>query len=410
MKFKIDPEIAGLFEPLDKRTYEGLKKLIQRDGIRDPLIVAKDGTLVCGHQRDKIAQDLGIDPPYKVRPFKDRREMMKYAIEDNLLRRHLNNYQKALAALRLLRFEREEARERKLSTLKKGDKAPERFILNDRGRAYQKAAERVGLGESTLRKVEYIEKYCTPFERELGRTKKKSINELFQEAQKTRAETELGTLIRLAGSVGKTLTSKRGDLVQLEGDTAYFKNQTNSFIFKIDFTKEVGTGTFYAGEVPSFVESIKRVGNLVSMDWVNALGVPVGIMVPDKRPIKKKAKRALTEHFRKPNIVLSPSHLRSALQPNELCTILKLEKDVLLVTQRRADGTVTFWGRVPAKHDGAVVGEEVTVFTVDIQPLLKFMADPIKMHIKRDTPISIQGRLLSGATLKGIVSYMKYER
>ena len=58
MKFKLDPKISALFD-LDKKTYQDMKEDIQAKGIQMPLVVAEDGTIVCGHQRYRMALELG---------------------------------------------------------------------------------------------------------------------------------------------------------------------------------------------------------------------------------------------------------------------------------------------------------------------------------------------------------------
>lgn len=83
--FKIDQDIAELFEDLRAWTYNETKKDIRENGFHYPIIVAEDGTIVCGHQRYKIALELGIDPPYVVQSFKDKKAMIDYAIKDNLI-------------------------------------------------------------------------------------------------------------------------------------------------------------------------------------------------------------------------------------------------------------------------------------------------------------------------------------
>lgn len=157
MKLKIDPDIQALFEGLEGWTYKNLKLDIEENGVREPLVVAEDGTIICGHQRFAIASELGIEAPYKVRHFDNEQDMIDFAIKDNILRRQVNNYQKGLVGLRYLPFAKAEAKQRKLSTLKKGKENSDRLNLVERGKAYAIVGKKVGLSESTLRKVEYIE-------------------------------------------------------------------------------------------------------------------------------------------------------------------------------------------------------------------------------------------------------------
>ncbi len=157
MKLRIDKKIAALFEGLEEWTYEELRRDIKKNGIRDPLIVAKDGTIVCGHQRYKIALELGIAPPYVVKKFKDRSKMIEYAIKDNVLRRQLNTYSKGLVALKFLEVESKIAKKRKGIRTDLMDKTSVKDFTKVKGRADVKAAKRVGISHTTLRRVKRIE-------------------------------------------------------------------------------------------------------------------------------------------------------------------------------------------------------------------------------------------------------------
>lgn len=99
MIFKTDEEIDDLFPVLDNEIYAGLMKDIKKRGIQEQLTIAEDGTLICGYNRYKIAQELKIpdeEIPYKTKKFSCRMEMIEYAVRDNVLRRQLNLYQKCL--------------------------------------------------------------------------------------------------------------------------------------------------------------------------------------------------------------------------------------------------------------------------------------------------------------------------
>lgn len=168
---KIDKEISGLFEDIVDWEYESLKADIKEHGINVPLVVSKsDGTIVCGHQRYKIAKELHIpekDMPVKPVDFKTRQEMIDYAINDNVLRRNLNLYQKALLGLRILPYEKQKAKERiELSWKKRCPKTKEDIDKNApqnfgslTGETMKLVADRVGVSHETLRKVQKIEEY-----------------------------------------------------------------------------------------------------------------------------------------------------------------------------------------------------------------------------------------------------------
>lgn len=57
---KPHPENQEYFDDISGNDYENLKSAIQIDGIRDPIIVSPDMTIISGHQRVRIAKDLNI--------------------------------------------------------------------------------------------------------------------------------------------------------------------------------------------------------------------------------------------------------------------------------------------------------------------------------------------------------------
>ena len=57
----INPDFENLLDIQTAISYDELKKLILKDGMRDPVVVWKEkNTLVDGHNRLKIAKELGI--------------------------------------------------------------------------------------------------------------------------------------------------------------------------------------------------------------------------------------------------------------------------------------------------------------------------------------------------------------
>lgn len=170
MKLKVDPEIEALFGQLESEIRKLLKEDIKQRGVRVKGVVADppfEGIIVQGHTRYKICQELGIEFPYEVRHYNTREELMKDAVQDNLLRRHLNTAQRAdLARRYLLPIEKKKAKERKekggIIGAETRKKEPLPKILGkgvpteEKGTAMDKAAEAVGLSGETLRKVNKV--------------------------------------------------------------------------------------------------------------------------------------------------------------------------------------------------------------------------------------------------------------
>ncbi|WP_304459567.1 ParB N-terminal domain-containing protein, partial [Alicyclobacillus sendaiensis] len=60
-KLKPHPKNAEYYADLTGEKYEELKRSIEVHGIRDPLKILPDGTILAGHQRYRIARELCIE-------------------------------------------------------------------------------------------------------------------------------------------------------------------------------------------------------------------------------------------------------------------------------------------------------------------------------------------------------------
>lgn len=61
--FKLSETFLKLLPEMSKDAYSDLRDSIQVHGIRNPIIVKQDGTVVDGHHRLRIAEELGIECP-----------------------------------------------------------------------------------------------------------------------------------------------------------------------------------------------------------------------------------------------------------------------------------------------------------------------------------------------------------
>ena len=119
-ELKEHPLNREIFGDLLQEEYNALKEDIKERGIQDPLhVVKREGSyiIVSGHQRAKIAKELGIKVPCIIRDdLKDELQIKEYLIKDNLLRRHLTTAQKAEIVLALAEIEAERAKVRQEAT------------------------------------------------------------------------------------------------------------------------------------------------------------------------------------------------------------------------------------------------------------------------------------------------------
>jgi ParB-like chromosome segregation protein Spo0J len=114
----VNPEYSSLVYPLSDLEYETLKNSIKEDGLHYPITVNEKGEVLDGHHRYKISKELDLPISHEIKYFKDLIEEKKFVIDINLKRRHLNNFQKAELAYKLVEIESEKARLRQLSKLK----------------------------------------------------------------------------------------------------------------------------------------------------------------------------------------------------------------------------------------------------------------------------------------------------
>jgi hypothetical protein len=135
-------EISNIFPLMDTEEFEGLKSDIEKHGLLEP-VWTYDGKIIDGRNRYLACFQLGIKPKFKKWANNNGSSLVDFVISLNLKRRHLNSSQKALVAVDALPFFEKEASKRKISTLKKGNKKPDRALIPHRenGRSRDKVAQ-----------------------------------------------------------------------------------------------------------------------------------------------------------------------------------------------------------------------------------------------------------------------------
>ena len=90
-RMMINEELKALLGTYEqKESYDELKRSIEADGIRDPIIVWKEtNEIVDGHNRYTIAEELGIECPMVVKSFPDIASVKEFMIRNQLGRRNL---------------------------------------------------------------------------------------------------------------------------------------------------------------------------------------------------------------------------------------------------------------------------------------------------------------------------------
>jgi hypothetical protein len=163
LNIKINEEYASLVPQLSKSEYESLKEDIVQNGVQLPITTNQDGDILDGHHRYKIwVVDWGRPvkemPKPTVANFKDKLREKLFVINVNLKRRHLNDFQQIELALKTKPILEEIARRNQ----KAGVKIDTSVSNNTKvGRVNKEIGKRVGVGESTVAKVETILKKAT---------------------------------------------------------------------------------------------------------------------------------------------------------------------------------------------------------------------------------------------------------
>ena len=118
---KIDPEYSQLVPELSEEEYTRLKESIASVGLYEPLVINPDGVLLDGHHRFKAVSGLGWSRVnVETKHFENKTDEEIYVIETNVIRRHLNQYQRTLMGLKLEPLYQEKAKQNQLSRNENG--------------------------------------------------------------------------------------------------------------------------------------------------------------------------------------------------------------------------------------------------------------------------------------------------
>ena len=158
-ELKIDETYKNLLPQMSSDEYDALRESIKQNGQRDPIIVNESNTILDGHMRNSVCVDLCIEPKVRVEHFSSVQEEIAYIIDVNIHRRHLNLWQRALIAMRLLEGYRVLAHQRyeehKPKKGQKGFTPVSDLIKSDTG-AYSANAKKCSISADTLKKAYVI--------------------------------------------------------------------------------------------------------------------------------------------------------------------------------------------------------------------------------------------------------------
>lgn len=136
--FQLLPELSA--EDSDRLTAS-----IKARGVEVPVIVDENGDIIDGHNRARIANELGIDYPKEVRTGLADHEKRLLAVDLNLARRHMTDAQKVLLGRAIEPDIAERSRIRQIESGKAHGLPPD-GQMSTRGATRDEVAKTVGLG------------------------------------------------------------------------------------------------------------------------------------------------------------------------------------------------------------------------------------------------------------------------
>lgn len=190
----VDPDLHGIWGDLDGESFEGLKAEIHADGIRDSLVLWKQGTeniLIDGHNRLRIAELLHLNEiPVCWKDFSDKAEAAGWIVSHQSARRNMTDWQKYKAVEVYQRVLRDKASKAQATSSGGGDphlleKTPK--ADNERINVRKQTAEAANLSEWRVRQGDYIQKNATEEQKAALDSGKKSMPEVYKEVLKANA-------------------------------------------------------------------------------------------------------------------------------------------------------------------------------------------------------------------------------
>lgn len=154
----INPEFQDLLDTQSEVSYDELKKMIEAEGVRDPIVVWKEKNQVAdGHNRLKITKELGIPCPRIDKSFADEAEVKTWIIRNQLGRRNLTPARFEYYIGKLYNEQKAETSEEKLEA---------------KGNVAEKLAEEFEVSEKTVRRYGTQAKGIDAIERIRGKLEK----------------------------------------------------------------------------------------------------------------------------------------------------------------------------------------------------------------------------------------------
>ena len=100
--------VADLFPLLTGEAFQQLAADIQKNGLREPILLDPEGRIIDGRNRYRACNQAGVEPRFV--QWKGQGTLPDVALSLNLHRRHLNESQRAMVAARTAKYSISELR------------------------------------------------------------------------------------------------------------------------------------------------------------------------------------------------------------------------------------------------------------------------------------------------------------
>jgi len=188
---RINPEYVELVPAQTEEEYTRLKESIADVQLYEPIVINQNKTLLDGHHRLKAVKELGWKQiPVERKHFESKIDEEIYVIETNVIRRHLNQYQKTLMALKLGPLYEEQNKQRQNAGINLPPNLEEGLKPWER-ETDARAAKAVGLGKTTYQNAKYVLENATVNQIDKFKQGKKRAGSLYREIKHAEKITEL---------------------------------------------------------------------------------------------------------------------------------------------------------------------------------------------------------------------------
>ena len=186
---QVKEEFKNLIPALSAEEYAQLEANILEEGIREP-IITWNGFIIDGHNRYSIAQRFDVEYRTTSKHFANKESVKEWMILNQFGRRNLSNYQRSVLALELEEVFSKKAKEKQLSSLKKGTSVPQISAKREPIETRKELSKVASVSHDTISKVKKIQAKAPEEVKAKLATGEVSINAAYKEIKKEEKKEE----------------------------------------------------------------------------------------------------------------------------------------------------------------------------------------------------------------------------